>query len=286
MCTKISAETARTSRPELLKVLDREIAFVAYYCFLDRFLYYSTVLLTGHDVRVASATALFLAIKVKVGDSIPQQDIDETRILNTVVELMAHGHFTVDEVMAMEKRMLEVLEWKLNGPTMHQFVRLFSELHPLRLTDVEAMDYIYEVTRHQVELVLLRPQLLMTFKPSVIALACMLRAEEAIGNNSHFDFDERDFWKSLQEKVNGDFELSFNGGFDACHVHECQCALEHAIPTIPTREQFQARRQAAQARREPGNDQGGDQGGNREQRVNQAQNGGDPLLSPVSVGGV
>lgn len=141
---------------------------------------------------------------------------------------LAYGHFEAREVLDMEKEMLQTLDWRVNPPTMHQFAIRFSGLHPLGRVDSASTDYLHEVTRYQVELAVFFPELMMNYKPSVIAYAAMLRAEEELDHRV-LTFEMREKFLSLQAILK----------MEPAQVEEAKSALENLIPQVPDMNQYE-----------------------------------------------
>eukprot|EP00571_Detonula_confervacea_P015344 CAMPEP_0172300834 /NCGR_PEP_ID=MMETSP1058-20130122/2843_1 /TAXON_ID=83371 /ORGANISM="Detonula confervacea, Strain CCMP 353" /LENGTH=284 /DNA_ID=CAMNT_0013010749 /DNA_START=93 /DNA_END=947 /DNA_ORIENTATION=- len=195
---------------------DREVVAMALGYF-DRYMQIGDAL-PRNKLHVVLITSIFLAIKTK-GDS-----LSEGSAASLVKALGTLSPVPVDTrtVLDMEEEMINTLDWRLNAPTMHQFAASYSELHPLRRQDIETLDYLYEVTRFQVEQALFHKQLMINYKPSVLAYAAMLRAEEQL-DYTVLTLEIRDQFLSLQPILN----------FDPSHVGEAMFALENAIPQVP-----------------------------------------------------
>ena len=173
--------------------------------------------LTPEKIHRLAVTSLFLAIKIH---STSEEDLVEARA--RALSRLAYGHFEGREVLDMEEDLLQTLDWRLNPPTMHQFAMRYSQLHPLGRSDTRSTNYLYEITRYQVELAVLFPELIMNYKPSVLAYAAMLRAEDEL-NPRVLTIEMREKFLSLQPIL--DMEPS--------QVEEAKAALEVLIPQVP-----------------------------------------------------
>ena len=166
---------------------------------------------------------MFIAVKAH---AMRDEDIDETRI--RALSRLAYGHFDARDIFDVEKDMLQVLKWRINPPTMHQFASKFTMIHPLGRRDVDICEYLNDMTRYQMELAIFYPELMMNYKLSVLVYAGMLRAEEEI-NYSLLTEEMREDFFSLHDTMN----------LDPCQVEEARSALENLIPKIPSVEQFE-----------------------------------------------
>ena len=179
--------------------------------------------LTPDKLQRIAITSIFIALKIH---SMGEEGLAEARA--RALSRLAHGHYEGDEVLDMEKDMLQVLDWRINPPTMHQFAIGYSQMHPLGRRSVNLTDYLYEITRYQMELSIFFPQLMMNYQPSVLAFAAMLRAEEEV--------DPRILTAKMRENF---FSLQTILGMDPCHVNEARSALENLIPQVPNVAEFE-----------------------------------------------
>lgn len=225
----------------------------SYYTVVDRFGYHPEVVAVAlgyvdryiqsgnalpkeqfHDVLI---TTIFIAIKAVHSVS----ESEAARLVKALGTLSPpiHDDMRTVSVLDMEKEMLATLDWRLNPPTMHQFTASYCELHPLRRQDKDNLEYIRGVTLFQVEEALFHKTLMVKFKPSVIAFAAMLRAEEQL-DDTVITFEMRDQFLSLQPILN----------LDSSVVLDAMFALENAIPKIPTVEEVADERRISAAVRQ------------------------------------
>ena len=101
-------------------------------------------------------------------------------------------------------------------------------MHPLSRRSAKLTDYLYEITRYQLELSIFFPQLMMNYQPSILAFAAMLRAEEEVDPRILTDKMRKNFF-SLQTIL----------GMDPCKVNEARSALENLIPQVPNVAEFE-----------------------------------------------
>eukprot|EP00984_Skeletonema_dohrnii_P011995 scaffold4823_cov82-Skeletonema_dohrnii-CCMP3373.AAC.6 len=207
---------------------DREVVGVAANYF-DRYTSVNAVSLddnenalsTYHTVAVA---ALYVAIKLHA-TSCEVDDLQELR--NQALSKILYGTPQPKLILDMEMNMLQALEWAVNPPTLHQFAFMFHKFHPSRAICTEYEFYIYEATRYQVELVIFVPQLLVEFKPSIIAFAAMKNAEEKIA--AHKPIPTTDM------KLSYEALTSHSGSgvvVDSTAVARCQMLLKRVCPEL------------------------------------------------------
>ena len=179
--------------------------------------------LTPEKIHLLATTSIFIAVKIH---SMGEENLAEAR--GKALSRLAYGHFEAWEVLDMEVELLQTLEWRVNPPTMHQFAIRFSGLHPLGRLDTNSTDYLHEVTRYQVELAVFFPELMMNYKPSIIAYAAMLRAEDEL-DPSVLNFEMREEFLSLQSVLK----------MEPSQVEEARAALENLIPQVPDVNQYE-----------------------------------------------
>lgn len=259
----MSDDARETAKNEVIALMEREEKYGAmktiwntgeicksYYTVVDRFGYHPEVVAVAlgyvdryiqsgnalpkeqfHDVLI---TTIFIAIKAVHSVS----ESEAARLVKALGTLFPI-HVDMRTVLDMEKEMLATLDWRLNPPTMHQFTASYCEFHPLRRQDKENLEYIRGVTLFQVEEALFHKTLMVKFKPSVIAFAAMLRAEEQL-DDTVITFEMRDQFLSLQPILN----------LDSSVVLDAMFALENAIPKIPTVEEVADERRISAAVRQ------------------------------------
>jgi hypothetical protein len=123
---------------------------------------------TPEEHQLAAATALQLSLKTHDSSVIK---------LDRLVKL-GRGLFTEDDVVRMEKQILEKTNWRLHPPTMYCFLRQFEQLLPTTVSET-TRSMINEVTSLAVE-VTLSDYNYLCYKPSEVAFAAVLSAIEMI----------------------------------------------------------------------------------------------------------
>jgi hypothetical protein len=174
------------------------------------------------ELEHAARTSINIAMKINAsGDD--AENTTDARCITLDSPL-----FETRGITNTEEDMLAILDWRIDPPTMHHFAMSYIQLHPLRRRDAHLSDYIYEMTAYQIEQAIFSRELMMNYKPSVIAYAAMLRAGEELSKRVFTD-EMRDKFFSLEEILNA----------DPRHVQEAVFALENNIPNIPSVEEFQ-----------------------------------------------
>jgi len=193
---------------------DREVVGVALNYF-DRYMFQQTsdVFKSGDEIQLVATTSIYLAIKL--------HSMGEKRA--RALQNLSSGPFEAKRVSAMEAKLLETLDWKLNPPTMHQFAVYYAMLHPLGKFCAHST-HLYEVACHQVDLVVFFPRLLEKFKPSVLAYAAILNASEEVSPRV-LSSELKEQWLSLMSHSLVQM--------DPAHVKEAQTALVDVCPQLP-----------------------------------------------------
>jgi len=123
---------------------------------------------TSQEHQLAAATALQLALKTHDSCSIK---------LDKLVKL-GRGQFTEQDVVQMEQRILESLEWHLHPPSAYCFLRQYERLLPSSIGQ-NTRQMITNVTSLVCE-VTLTDYKYLAYNPSEVAYAAMLMALEMI----------------------------------------------------------------------------------------------------------
>lgn len=123
--------------------------------------------------QLLAMSALCLAIKLHGGMDTHAPGV-ESSIVETILHL-GRGHFSAEELKAMEIDALQHLQWRLNPPTPQTFVSYIIELFPM-----EKMTEISEIALYAIELSV-HDYYLIPSKPSVLALAALSNAAQMLG---------------------------------------------------------------------------------------------------------
>lgn len=155
--------------------------------YLDRFIASSTtsttnsqhaqqqhaLLLTDkREYQLAAMTCLYISIK-----------LHEPLAMNvTLLAEISAGCYTPQEILDMESRILQSLQWNLNGPTPQEFLSLYlSMLHPEEYGyELNTLASLLDVGTFQLELAVSDYDLSLRCKPSLVALAALLNSLEGL----------------------------------------------------------------------------------------------------------
>ena len=134
--------------------------------------------------QLLAMAALCLAIKLHGGMDTHAPGV-ESSIVETILHL-GRGHFSAEELKAMETDALQHLQWRLNPPTPQTFVSYLLELFP-----VEEKAEISDIALYTIELSV-HDYYLIPSKPSVLALAALSNAAHMLGHSEAWMTDITD----------------------------------------------------------------------------------------------
>ena len=153
--------------------------------------------------QLLAMAALCLAIKVH-GEVDTKFLGAESSIIDTILHL-GRGHFTAEQLKAMEFDVLQRLQWLLHPPTPQVFISYFFDLYHTeeKVELKEVALYIVELSVHDYYFV--------SSKSSAVALAALLNAARMLGYTELWIID-------LQEDLlrHNDYEETDN--IDACRA--------------------------------------------------------------------
>jgi len=149
----------------------RETVAIAMNC-LDRFMATQSgqeILIDRNLYQLAAMCALYSSVK-----------IHEMEAMNPdLVSRLSRGVHTIAAVEAMECKMLNAIQWRVNPPTAMSFTRLIiNDLMSDHLLSPCEKEIIIDITRLQIELTVNEYDF-STFNGSSIAFACLLNAFES-----------------------------------------------------------------------------------------------------------
>lgn len=137
--------------------------------YLDRYLCLCPM--SKWSFQLASATSLFIAAKVLLERTMP---------LSLLVR-MSDGKFKSCDVLNMEQKMLDALQWRLNPPLPAIQTRFL--LKPLLRKSIPRKDIICEITDFLTENSVI-DYFFVPFKHSIVALAAVFAAFDIVGSGS------------------------------------------------------------------------------------------------------
>jgi hypothetical protein len=155
----------------------RETVAVAMNC-LDRFMATPSgqeILLDRNLYQLSAMTALYSSVKIH-----EQEAMDPN-----LVSSLSRGAHSPQAVEAMESRMLNAIQWRVNPPTAMSFVRMMIDLVPEHMLGAAERETIVELTRFQIDMSINEYEF-SRFDASSIAFACILNATESVSDDGAF----------------------------------------------------------------------------------------------------
>jgi len=156
----------------------RETVAIAMNC-LDRFMATPSgqeILLDRNLYQLAAMTALYSSVKIHEMEAMDPN----------LVSRLSRGVHTTAAVEAMEVKMLNAIQWRVNPPTAMSFTRMIiNNLVSNHLLSPCKKETIIDITRIQIELTVNEYDF-STFNGSSIAFACMLNAIESCSDDGMF----------------------------------------------------------------------------------------------------
>ena len=122
----------------------RETAAIAMNC-LDRFMATpdgQRILLDRDQYQLAAMTALYSTVKIH------EREAMDTALVAT----LSRGAHSAEAVEKMELRLLAAIQWRVNPPTPHAFVREMFGFIPDHLVGASTKQTLVELTKFQIEL--------------------------------------------------------------------------------------------------------------------------------------
>jgi hypothetical protein len=162
--------------------LERQIAVIAM-TYLDRFMASKShraqfALLNRRQFQLAFVTCLIISLKSRAGMKVES---------DFVSEVICQQMYQPSEIVDMEKEVLMALDWRLNGPCVHDFVQSFVELvvpsdekssrgSSLSVEDIGTVQQYAEIQAESA----MTDYLLALQDPSAIAFASLLCAMQSL----------------------------------------------------------------------------------------------------------
>jgi hypothetical protein len=143
--------------------LDRELVAVAF-GMLDRYLsreIKSDCNITREDFQLFSMTCVYMAVKILE----PSRKLSIPALID-----MSRGYYCAKDISETEMEVLEVLQWRINGPTPFAFVQELTAVIP----DAASSDFLG--TCRKMTEVAVMDEIFVSHKASTIAVAVVLTA--------------------------------------------------------------------------------------------------------------
>ncbi len=147
--------------------------------YLDRFLCTEVGQEALADRRVfqlAAMTCLYTAVKVHEPEAMEP----------TTVAGLSRGAYTAEQVEAMERSILEALEWRMNPPTAMAFLQHFFALVSHRFLTPAIRETILDLAKFQIELAV-SEYAFATLNPSTVAFSSLMNAVESVDESITHD---------------------------------------------------------------------------------------------------
>jgi hypothetical protein len=158
----------------------RETVAIAMNC-LDRFMSSPSgqeILLDRNLYQLAAMTALYSSVKIH------EQEAMDPNLVST----LSRGVHSPKAVEAMESKMLNAIQWRVNPPTAMSFVRSMIGLVPDDIMHSCEREAVMDIAKFQIETVVNEYEF-CTSKASSIAFACALNAMESVMDDGMLNND-------------------------------------------------------------------------------------------------
>ena len=167
-------------------------------------------------------SSLIVAIKAKL--------CRENVSIATEIATQACVDFNIrmQDLASMERKMLQTLNWRVNAPTIHEFLHVFAPL-------MNNGEYFVDIARFHIDEAVIHPQIMNNYKPSVIAFAALMRADDIVYNALMPEFvsdnEDSDDDYDLGWEFRGEYDDLMDAlGLDDRVVQEATFALTNKIP--------------------------------------------------------
>ena len=173
--------------------------------YLDRYLPTKAgqkALVHRNEFQLTAICCLYISVKIH----------SSTAVSPKFLEQLSSREYTVTQLEEMELKILQALEWRVQGPTTDFFLQKYLELIPSHLVDNPTLDEVYDLAKDQTE-VALGEYCYVTVNKSTIAYAALLNALEAL------DIDGTWIARYIAEAAHIDYGSDYN--------QEIQMTLQH-----------------------------------------------------------
>jgi hypothetical protein len=133
------------------------------------------VLLDRNSYQLAAMTALYTAVKIH-----EQEAMDPA-----LVSSLSRGVHSAQAVEAMEARMLNAVQWRVNPPTAMSYTRLVMDLVPDHCLDAMERETVQDIARYQIEHAMTEYDF-CRYSQWAMALSSILNAVESVTMDAVF----------------------------------------------------------------------------------------------------
>lgn len=152
--------------------IDREVACIAM-SYFDRFMSTDSkrahaALVSRRDFQLAFIACLIIALKCRAGMQVDSDFVSDT---------ICQGLYDAKEIIDMEREILSALQWRLSGPSPHEFIGGFLELLPsMESKNDKLIEQLKSLAKVQVEQAALDYSTALRSSPSSVAYAALFTA--------------------------------------------------------------------------------------------------------------
>jgi len=185
--------------------ISREIACIGIQYF-DRFLCTSSqrakdALASRREFQLAFITCLVIALKCRAG-----MQVDATFVSSTICQKL----YDEDEILGMEIDVLSALQWRLSGPSPHEFIAGLTALLPSNapctaegsLKSNPLAERLTDLAHAQAEQAMLDYSTALEQSPSSIAYAALITAMQSMGTDVFFPLDRLAWINNIEIATN------------------------------------------------------------------------------------
>ena len=172
--------------------------------FLDRFLSspdgQQNVITDRSQFQLAAMACLYTAVKIH----------EKEAVTPDLIAQLSNGAHGKEDVEAMERRILNGLQWRVNPPTASAFVYLYARLLANVIRDPGFQTTAIDLAHFQVELAVC-DYTMVTKRSSSVALCALLNAAESLLDNERYAYVEAILCQAagVQQLIQEDPQMSF-----------------------------------------------------------------------------
>jgi hypothetical protein len=142
--------------------------------YTDRICMRDPSILTSHTVyQLVAMTALYTAAKIHAPEAMDPK----------LVSQLSRGTYTAEEIEEQERRLVSALQWRLNPPTAHSFVRQYLELfNSPGVLSVNQREAVVQCALQQIDAFAFKQRCSTVVPESVIAYCAVVNALKYLPN--------------------------------------------------------------------------------------------------------
>lgn len=181
-----------------------------------------SILQDKRQYQLAAMTCLYISIKIH----------DHLELDARLLSQISGGLYPITEILAMEERILEVLQWRVNGVTAEEVVAsLLGTLKPEEYGyDIQVMCKLLDACVYQCELAVGEYDLSMLYKPSEVGLAAVLNGLGTLVDGGLMEMKGRyEYVIRLVELLNGEAGGEEEDDVDVDRIWNVQIRLQELL---------------------------------------------------------